>query len=195
MSCLINNKDMLAKNARLMIGMVFIFALIWKAFLSPDFMDSRFFELNMIEDPRFSEFTKLSCNVDSDALLEFRDYVKQHIDGRLINPEVSSFNLECLSKIAYFLSYYTLTIESIIAMLFLLPANLRITNYRDYFLILFCISIYSVATVEGFGWLLISMGISQCDESKKMKIIYLTSFLILLIYSQVPVINILLGHL
>lgn len=192
LSTLIKDKSMLAKNARAMVGLVFLFAFIWKAFLSPDFMDGRFFSLNMVEDPRFSEFTQLLCDIKKDELDNFRDYVKQHVDGSFLFPENIKFDLKCINKISFFLTYYTVSLEFIIALIFLLPRKFLISKYRDYFLILFCISVYSLATVEGFGWLLIAMGISQCDDKKHTKLLYLITFFIILVYREVPAFEILL---
>ena len=191
-SALKKDKILLTKNARLMIGLVFVFAFIWKAFLSPDFLDKRFFSVNMIEDPRFSEFTQVTCNISKDDLDYFRDYVKQHVDGNLVFAEAINFNLKCVNKIAGFLTYYTIVLELLIALFFLIPKKISISKYRDYFLILFCISVYSVATVEGFGWLLIAMGISQSDNKKLPILLYILSFFIILFYREVPILNIIL---
>ena len=191
-SALKKDKILLTKNARLMIGLVFVFAFIWKAFLSPDFLDKRFFSVNMIEDPRFSEFTQVTCNISKDDLNYFRDYVKQHVDGNLVFAEVINFNLGCINKIAGFLTYYTIVLELLIALFFLIPKKISISKYRDYFLILFCISVYSVATVEGFVWLLIAMGISQSDNKKLPILLYILSFFIILFYREVPILNIIL---
>ena len=191
-SALKKDKILLTKNARLMIGLVFLFAFIWKAFLSPDFLDKRFFSVNMIEDPRFSEFTQVTCNISKDDLDYFRDYVKQHVDGNLVFAEVINFNLGCINKIAGFLTYYTIVLELLIALFFLIPKKISISKYRDYFLILFCISVYSVATVEGFGWLLIAMDISQSDNKKLPILLYILSFFIILFYREVPILNIIL---
>jgi len=195
LSALKKDKILLTKNARLMIGLVFVFAFIWKAFLSPDFLDKRFFSVNMIEDPRFSEFTQVTCNISKDDLDYFRGYVKQHVDGNLVFAEVINFNLKCINKIAGFLTFYTIVLELLVALFFLIPKKISIAKYRDYFLILFCISVYSVATVEGFGWLLIAMGISQSDYKKLPILLYILSFLIILIYREVPIFEIILKTL
>ena len=189
------DKSILGKNARIMIGCIFLFAFIWKAFLSPDFLDGRFLSINMIEDPRFSEFIQLSCDISSDDLTDIRQYVKQHVDGNLVFEDEFIFNTDCINKVSILLTYYSLTIELIIALLFLLPRKYAVARYRDYFLILFCVSIYSVAAVEGFGWLLIAMGISQSGDTKRVKLLYLLSYLVVLMYGEIPVLNIILSIL
>jgi hypothetical protein len=191
-STLRKDKILLAKNAKLMIGLVFTFAFIWKVFLSPDFLDKRFFGFAMVADPRFTEFTQLTCDITEDELYDFRDYITQHVDGHLLYSDVIDLNLNCINKISGFLTYYTIILELLVALFFLIPKKLAISKYRDYILIMFCISVYSVATVEGFGWLLIAMGISQNDNKKQIKLLYLLSFLVILMYREVPVFDIIL---
>ena len=43
----------LAFNGRLLIGLVFAFAVLWKLALSPDFLDGTFLRVTMLQDPRF----------------------------------------------------------------------------------------------------------------------------------------------
>jgi len=186
------DSNLLKSNAKLMIGLVFLFAFIWKAFLSSDYLDNRFFSISMIEDPRFSEFTQVTCDISENDLNDFRDYIKQHIDGDLVFVDVINFDFECINKISGFLTYYTLFLEFLVALFFLMPKKIRVSKYRDYFLILFCIFVYSVSTVEGFGCLLLAMGLSQYEEIKIIKLSYLVTFLIILIYREVPIFEIML---
>ena len=194
-STLKKDKNLLAKNAKLMIGLVFTFAFIWKVFLSADYMDGRFFSFAMIEDPRFSEFTQLACDIKESELYDLRDYVTQHVDGQILQGSPTDFNLNCINKVSGFLTYYTLLLELLVALFFLIPKNLAISKFRDYLLVLFCISIYSVATVEGFGWLLIAMGISQSDNKRIPILLYLAAFFLILFYSEVSIISLILEKL
>ena len=46
---------------------------------------------------------------------------------------------------------------------------------------------YAVATVEGFGWLLICMGVAQCEpERRTTRWLYVGAFLLVLFYREVP---------
>lgn len=193
LSILRKDQNLLKVNAKLMIGLVFLFAFIWKAFLSSDYIDKRFFSLEMIEDPRFSEFTEITCSYTKNELLELHDYIKQHVDGSLIPSQIINFDLNCINKISGFLTYYTLIIEFLVALFFLLPRRIPISKYRDYILIVFCLTIYSVATVEGFGWLLLAMGLAQSSNGKRIALLYIFSYLIILLYREIPFADIILN--
>jgi hypothetical protein len=49
----------LAFTSRWLIGLAFVFAVCWKAFLSPDFLDGRFFRVTLLTDPRCGEAAML----------------------------------------------------------------------------------------------------------------------------------------
>ena len=46
---------------------------------------------------------------------------------------------------------------------------------------------YAFAPVAGFGWLLLAMGLAQCqDEWTLLRVIYIGMFVLVLFYSEVP---------
>ena len=49
----------LASNGRVLIGLVFGLAVLWKLGLSSDFVDGSFFQVTMLRDPRFEDWTTL----------------------------------------------------------------------------------------------------------------------------------------
>ena len=51
--------DTLAFTSRWLVGLAFVFAVCWKALLSPDFLDGRFFRVTLLTDPRFGEAAML----------------------------------------------------------------------------------------------------------------------------------------
>jgi hypothetical protein len=58
---------------------------------------------------------------------------------------------------------------------------------RDALLLIFCVTTYAVATVEGFGWLLIAMGIAQCGSTRHTtRLLYLAIFGLIIFYREVP---------
>jgi len=195
--CLLTDdtKKYLAINARYLIGFVFAFATIWKLLLSPDYIDGTFFKIHMLTDPRFESFAQLVGGLSYDKYWELHDFIKQHIDGRLFGLSVYPAIPGQYVFIAKFLTYYTLILEFIVALAFLWPIDKTLSKYRDYFLLLFCATVYSVATVEGFGWLLLAMGISQVSENKnKTRLMYVVVFALILFYREVPWVKLLLDY-
>ena len=193
--CLLSDdtKKYLAINARYLIGLVFAFATLWKLILSPDFIDGTFFKVNMLTDPRFESFAQLAGGLSYEKYWELHDFVTQHVDGRILGaveiPEIP----QRYEILAMFLTYYTVALELLVAVAFLWPKDRGFSKYRDYILIIFCATVYSVATVEGFGWLLLAMGISQVYQEKdRLKVIYLLVFALILFYREVPWVDLLL---
>lgn len=178
----------LAFSGKFLIGLAFAFALLWKAFLSGDFMDGRFFSIAMLTDPRFEAFTGSVLSLDDYEMDSLTLFVEQHIDGELPARGLDIPSLPSkLHLVSEILTYWTVLIESAVAILFLIPARAGVSRLRDAFLILFCATTYSVATVEGFGWLLIAMGVSQSGERREaVRYLYIAAFLLILVYSYLP---------
>jgi hypothetical protein len=58
---------------------------------------------------------------------------------------------------------------------------------RDAILLTFCVTTYAVATVAGFGWLLLALGVAQCEPGRrKTQLSYLIVFALILFYREVP---------
>ena len=92
-----------------------------------------------------------------------------------------------LRLLAHALTVWTLAIEGLLATAFLWPGRRGPARLRDAALLLFCATTFAVATVAGFGWLLLAMGIAQCPaESGRTRVLYLATFALILFYREVP---------
>lgn len=174
----------LSFNGRMMIGLAFAFSVLWKVFLSGDFMDGRFFRIAMLTDRRFEGFTQLVGGLTVAELENLKWFVSQHVDGQIpfsgseIPDQPARFVM-----VSQLLAYWTVFIESAVALLFLVPGERGLSRFRDFFLVVFCLTTYSVATVEGFGWLLIAMGVSQCGDGRKgARFLYVAAFFLIIFY-------------
>ena len=177
----------LAFNGRLLIGLAFALATLWKVVLSPDYLDGRFFRVTMLTDVRFEGFTQLAGGLTGDQLESLRGFVTQHVDGQL--PEVSNAPLEPARFLwlAWFMTWWTVILEGTVSVTFLWPLEQGVSKGRDALLLLFCVTTYAIAPVEGFGWFLIAMGVAQCESrQRKMRWVYLMAFALILIYREAP---------
>jgi len=176
----------LARSARLLVGLVFAFAVVWKGVLSPDYNDDRFFRTLMLTDPRFEDFTLSLGGMREDALDEIRDLLETGLhDSEKLPP--ASLETDAVRRIASLLTWATLAIEGLVAVLFLLPARIPTGRLRDWALVAFCAGTYAIAPVPGFGWLLLAMGIAQCpDDARTTRWLYLAGFALVLLHEYVP---------
>ena len=85
------------------------------------------------------------------------------------------------------MTWWTVLLEGAVAVAFLWLLERGVSRWRDALLLLFCVTTYAIAPVEGFGWLLISMGVAQGEsKQRKMRWAYLTAFALILIYREAP---------
>ena len=183
----------LAFNGRLLIGWAFAFATLWKLVLSPDYLDGRFFRVTMLIDPRFEDFVQWAGGLTLDRLDALREFVSQHIDGQLFGPVETPREPARVVWLARALTLWTVSIEGVTALAFLWPVGQGVSRLRHLFLLSFCATTYAVATVEGFGWLLMAMGVAQCEPvRKRTRLFYLAIFGLVLFYREVPWANLLL---
>ncbi len=90
----------------------------------------------------------------------------------------------------------TLALEAALALVFLWPVDRGPSRARDGLLMAFCATTYAVATVEGFGWLLVSMGIAQtAPGQRRTRLLYLATFVLIFVYREIPWAEVLLERL
>lgn len=187
------NKNMLAINARLLIGLVFLFASIQKG-LSSNYLDGTFFVTTFLLDGRFEDLTVLLTSLNYQQLYEMRDWLESASPDQSTLATTPFIIPESLRMLAQFSTWWNLIEQILVAVLFLSPVNSRLYHYRDAFLLLFCVTAYAIAPVSSFGWLLIAMAIAQCNNQKtRMK--YLIVYALLAFYYSVPWANELVNFL
>jgi len=173
----------LALNARLLIGLAFACATLWKVVLSPDYLDGRFFRVLLLTDRRFESLTLVAGGLTPELLDSLRTFVTQHVDGPLLaGPDAPQEPTRFL-WLTFMMTWWTVLLESLIAVTFLWPFRHGMVQWRNAALLLFCITTYAVAPVEGFAWLLIAMGVAQCGPAQRQtRLCYLVVFLLILFY-------------
>lgn len=160
-----NPESSLRTSARVLIGLAFLFATGWKVF-SPDFLNGSFLEFTLLSDQRFAGFAAWISGTSADAFGANRDAIKALFDDVGGAPVVLQGPAK-LRTVAVAMAWFTLAIEAWIAASFLVPTSLRISRTRDVALNAFLLTTYAVATVPGFAYLLIAMGLTQCEQKPR----------------------------
>lgn len=180
----------LAGAARLLVGGVFLLAVLWKALLSPDFVDGTFFRATALSDPRFEEFCLLVGDLspaEHDANLDAVRALKADPTIGVTDPLVEP---AALVRAARWSAWSTLVLEALVAVLFLIPERWQrrwVWRLRHLSLVLFAVATYPFATVTGFGWLLVILGVAQTRPSdRRLRTIYLALFAAILVLGLVP---------
>jgi len=184
----------LAWNGRRLIGLAFAFATLWKLVLSPDFVDGRFFRVSLVDDHRFEDFTRLAVGLDAGQLDDLRALIHGDNDGLFVPQPDLPRPPARLFAVADVLTASTLAVEAAVAVAFLAPLGSWIARARHLLLALFCATTYALAPVAGFGWLLLSMGVAQCEpEKERTRLVYLVAFLVVLFATRWPWLDALRG--
>lgn len=182
-----NPDRLVARNARLLIGLAMGFAVLAKL-RSGEFVNGEFFEFLLLAGARFEVFSELVLRVPAADLA-----ANQRAVATLLTPgttaewvtQASLRGPSWVGPIALLLSFWTLAIEGLCAVAFLWRGNapgLRVL--RNASLLLFAVTTYALATVGGFAWILIILGIAQCEpEDRLARFGYSSAFLWVLVYS------------
>jgi hypothetical protein len=150
----------LALDARLLVGLVFAFATLWKVALAPDFLDTRLLRVTLLTDARFARVATSIAGLDPGELDALRAFVVQHVDGpsAAADPPAQPARFRRVAAVA---TVWTVAVEAAVAIAFLAPIGWRVSRWRDGCLLAFVLSAYPVVPVAGFGWLLLAQGHAQ----------------------------------
>lgn len=177
----------LAAMSRWLIGLAFACAVLWKAVLSPDFLDGRFFRVTLLTDPRFSEAALLIGGLSEADLAANRRALDPVPEGAALAEPPTVLEPPRLRALAMVSTWGIMLLEAAVATMMLVPARLDPFQARHILLLGFCLVTYAFAPVAGFGWLLLVMGAAQTDAGDTwLRRAYVVAFLVVLFYSEVP---------
>ena len=177
--------EALAKTSRLLIGLCMLCATAWKL-ANPQYLSGGFFTYELLLDERFAGVASWLGALPAAELATNRELRELLVGGHLRGIGLQAVTLAASPRIetmARLLTWWTLAIESLLALLFLLPDGRRIARARNLALLIFGVSTYCVAPVRGFGWILMLLGLGQCrDEEKVFRPAYLAAFVVIQAY-------------
>jgi hypothetical protein len=177
----------LARSARLLVGLAFAFALVWKLGLSPEYRDGTFFRVTLATDARFENLAVLGAGLDYPRWERGAAALSAASRGR-VAFEASGFEEPpALRRLALAVTAWTAGIELVVALAFLWPGARGPARWRAPALLVFAASTYAFAPVRGFGWVLMALGIAASDPARpRQRAAYLGVFLLVEIYRSVP---------
>lgn len=178
-----NADKIMAWNGKLLIGLCFFLATLWKI-IAGQYFDGSFLHLTFLLDDRLEIAAHLFGGLNSEILYDNRQLLDYFAATDLGNEAL----LTTSPQLAFFsaiLSYWTLFCEGIIAIAFLLPRLKWLYDRRDFLLISFILTTYPLVPVSGFAGLLAVMGFAQCDR-KIIKLVYLLIFLLMPFWIDIP---------
>ena len=177
----------LSTGSRLLLGGAFAMAVLWKAALSPDYVDGRFFRVTLLTDERFADASLVFGGLSREQMAQNREFLKPLPEGaELLTPPpfVEPPRLRAFATVA---TWGGLILEGLTALACLVPQRAGSDLARHGLLLTFCFTTYALAPVAGFGWLLAAMGLAQCRPGQSLlRGAYVAVFILILMYSEVP---------
>ncbi|QDU61306.1 hypothetical protein Pan216_21610 [Planctomycetes bacterium Pan216] len=180
-----DRERVLALNGRWMIALCMSFSVVAKL-ISANYVDGSFFEFTLLTDHRFADFASWFGSVPAFELARNRELEQLLTTGYLQGTAPTTVTLHSSARmewLAWLMTWWTILIEGTIGVLFFFPARSRVAPWRDAILMFFAITTYLVATVKGFGWLLMIMGIAQ-SEKTSVRLAYFVTFLLIQTYTM-----------
>lgn len=182
--CLPEGREALGRTSRLLLGLAFAFAVLWKAGLSPDYLDGRFFRVTLLTDDRFERAALRLGGLDEASLRANRAALLPLPGGAEAVDPPDVDEPPALRRLAFLATWGTLVLELVLAALFLWPAGEALDPARHGALLAFCAVTYAFAPVAGFGWLLLVMGLVRCRPGQSWwRGAYVALFFLVLFYS------------
>jgi hypothetical protein len=176
----------LSASSRWLLAGAFGMAILWKAVLSPDYVDGRFFRVTLLTDQRFADAALVFGGLSRDQMAQNRAFLDPLPNGaELLSPPpfVEPPRLRAFAAIT---TWSGLILEGLIALTCLIPLR-RLDIARHVLLLAFCVTTYALAPIAGFGWLIATMGLAQCRPRQRLLLgAYVVVFILILMYSEVP---------
>jgi hypothetical protein len=141
----------LSASSRWLLGGAFAMAVLWKAALSPDYVDGRFFRVTLLTDERFADASLVFGGLSREQMAQNRAFLEPLPEGaELLTPPpfVEPPRLRVFAATA---TWGGLILEGLIALTCLLPARGWLDIARHGSLLVFCVTTYALAPVAGFG--------------------------------------------
>jgi len=177
----------LSTSSRWLLGAMFAMAVVWKAVLSADYVDGRFFRVALLTDERFADASLVLGGLSRNQMAENRTFLEPLPEGAELFHPPAFVDPPRLRAVAAIATWGGLVLEALIALTFLIPAGGRIQVARHGSLLAFCATTYALAPVAGFGWLLATMGLTQCGTDQRvLRGAYVAVFILILMYTEIP---------
>jgi hypothetical protein len=178
----------IAQTGRQLMALAFVFAVVWKAVLSPDYRDGRFFAVTLLTDERFVDSVQLLAGLSEAQLDESREYLMPLPEGAELLDPPHLHATPRFQRLVQATTWGGLALEFAIAILWLAPIRARaLLLARHGAILLFCLATYALAPVAGFGWLLLVMGLANSAvEQRALRAAYVATFCVVLLYAEIP---------
>ena len=178
-------EGVLRTNARLLVGLCFLFATAWKL-LGGQYLDGSFLHGTMLMDGRLRTFAAFASGLSENQI-----YINRSLASLLRGVDadgatVVAVTSDRLHVVALVMSYWTILVEGTVAVLFLITAwtprggwRSGLLAARDLSLVVFVCTTYFLLPVVPFAMMLCVLGLAQVERDRyRTLLVYMTALLV-----------------
>ncbi len=175
-------------NARLLVGLCFLFAVAWKL-RTPDFLTGEYYQFSMLTDERLFSVGQLFTGMTPDTYFQNQEAIDRLTAYSSTLDQVSLMGAARLRPLSVMLVAWTLLVESWVVVSFLWPVSSeRSARFRYASLLVFVATTYAAAHVGGFAWILTIMGLAQVQRAHATwRLVYLGALGLVILYQFSPI--------
>ena len=178
----------MARSARWLVGLTFLFAVLWKAVSRPSTLDGRFFRVTLLTDDRFTWLATSAGGLTVEQLEGNQQALAPAPEGSEILNGPTLTLTPAFERLAAALTWGGVIFEATLAAIFLAPLSLRFRGWRVVLLCAFCLLTYALAPVAGFGWLLAVLGLAQCPRDRPLlRLAYIAAFMMIGLFGEADI--------
>ncbi len=166
--------SVMAWNARVLVGLTFLCATVWKL-AAGQYFDGSFMHYTLLTDGRFEFFAHVIGGVAKPELNQ-APLIEEGVALLAgTGAEAAIYTSPRLEALSLALSWFTLAIEAAIALAFFMHSR-----WRDALLLTFIVATYFFVPVLGFGYILAVLGLAACPVERPFwRAGYLVSLVVL----------------
>lgn len=174
-------------NARLLIGLCFLCAVVWKL-RTPDFLTGAYYQFAMLTDERLFSVGQLISGMPPEVYFQNQAAIERLTAYSSTVPGVEFEGAASLRPLSKVLVAWTLLVETWIFGSFLWSrSSVWAARSRYASLLVFVATTYAAAHVGGFAWILTIMGLAQIrSEEASWRLAYFGGLIVVMLYQLDP---------
>ena len=162
--------EALRVSARWLLAGCFMAALLWKAWLSPDFRTGAYLEYTLLTDDRFFDLVVWLSDVLRSTLQDNASFSDLMTHPLATAEQVRLHTHPGVRRLADIMTAWTLFVEAIVAGLLLAPATVTRQRVALWVLLVFSLTTYAAIPNVGvsFGWTLLLLGLAVAPQDDRL---------------------------
>lgn len=176
-----DTKRVLVLNVRLLIGVIFAQAILWKVVIKQEFVDGSFMRYSLLFCEVFNDRVTHSGLISPEIQASNQQVWHAIINGEgAVQPQAFQEPAH-LKILAWIMTIWTLLTEALLALAFLSPDRWKLARYRHPVLLAFMSTVFVFIPLWIFGGIFVAMGlIATSSREWRIRVCYILVYFLLM---------------